>query len=225
MQRDLFIEAVRADDFYTSYEWECLNKHGVTQRYKGCWILCDQGYLPWGAQICAFSSVVSGTAMGAWNSLVGSARKDVECAFGALKKRFRILRLPFLYRPTHKIGTIFRVCAILHNMLLEFDGLADIGQEEWHWISKDNAQTMQEMRVAGMHGPVSEERDYSYLTTAFNPYGRPGTEDEMRHHLLKDALLEHYTYSKSVGQLRWPKTDAQAREEESDLESITRVSV
>ena len=128
VQRDLFIEAVRANDLYTSYEWECLNRHGATQRYKGCWNLCDQGYFPWGALICAFSSVV--TAIGAWNSLVGSARKDVEYAFGALKKRFRILRLPFLYRPTHKIGTIFKVRAILHNMLLEFDGLADIGQEE-----------------------------------------------------------------------------------------------
>ena len=62
-------------------------------------------------------------------------RKDIECVFGILKKRFRILRLPFEISK-EDTGVHFRVCCVLHNMLLQRDGSAEIGEKEEHYIQQ-----------------------------------------------------------------------------------------
>ena len=49
--------------------------------------------------------------------------KDVECTFGIMKGRFRILKLPFQFNDAAKIDAIFKTCCVLHNMLLFHDGL------------------------------------------------------------------------------------------------------
>ena len=206
VERDAFVEAVRGEALYTEHCWECHTETGDARTCKGAWILCDQGYLPWGTLICAFTSAMSGTAMGAWNSLLGSVRKDSECTFGAMKKRFRILRLPFLFRPTHKIGRVFRVCAALHNMLLDHDGMDDIGQEEWHWIERDTTETVTALQQSGHTGAAAQLCDYTYLGVAFSPHGRPTVDDQQRHHALKNVLLQHYVHMKTTKQLRWLKT-------------------
>ncbi|CAN0416889.1 unnamed protein product, partial [Ascophyllum nodosum] len=46
-----------------------------------------------------------------------SVRKDVECFFGILRGRFRILKLPILFRSRERIDNAFFTCCILHNML------------------------------------------------------------------------------------------------------------
>ena len=43
-----------------------------------------------------------------------NVRKDVECAFGILKKRFHMLRLPFLVRDGIDIEKIFKTCMIIY---------------------------------------------------------------------------------------------------------------
>jgi hypothetical protein len=54
-------------------------------------------------------------------------RKDVECAFGLLKKRFNILAIPDQSYSQRILGLIMRVCIILHNMIIddERDGSYD----------------------------------------------------------------------------------------------------
>ncbi|CAH1452579.1 unnamed protein product [Lactuca virosa] len=47
------------------------------------------------------------------------ARKDVERAFGALKKRWYILKYPAPYLEEKKISMVMYTCIILHNMILE----------------------------------------------------------------------------------------------------------
>jgi hypothetical protein len=48
-----------------------------------------------------------------------SARKDVECAFGLLKKRFNILDIPDRSYSQRTLGLIIRACIILHNMIID----------------------------------------------------------------------------------------------------------
>eukprot|EP00965_Chrysotila_dentata_P081125 2677874-Pleurochrysis_carterae.AAC.1 len=72
-----------------------------------------------------------------WSKRLESVRKDVECTFGSLKRRFRMLRLPIEFATAHCLDVMFKMCCMLHNMLLEFDGLADIGQDEADWTSAD----------------------------------------------------------------------------------------
>ena len=54
-------------------------------------------------------------------------RKDVECTFGILKGRWRILKVGVsLYGNKRGLDTVdntWKTCCALHNMLLEEDGL------------------------------------------------------------------------------------------------------
>jgi len=62
-----------------------------------------------------------------------SQRKRIECIFGILKKRSRILRNGLPYESVRVNDNIMRASCILHNMLLECDGLHDIGEYEDDW--------------------------------------------------------------------------------------------
>jgi hypothetical protein len=48
-----------------------------------------------------------------------SVRKDVECAFGLLKKRFHILAIPGRSYSQHILNLIMHACIILHNMIID----------------------------------------------------------------------------------------------------------
>ena len=47
------------------------------------------------------------------------ARKDIERAFGALKKRFKILVNASIFRKVKHMKMVMYTCMILHNMILE----------------------------------------------------------------------------------------------------------
>ena len=61
----------------------------------------------------------------------------VPLHFGILKKRFRILRLPFTYHDADDIDAVFKTCCAFHNMILKYDGRDDIGVEDSDWIRAD----------------------------------------------------------------------------------------
>lgn len=61
-----------------------------------------------------------------------SVLEDVESFFDVLKGRFRILKLPILYRAKEKVDNVFSACCILHNMLHAFDGL-DVLEADVDW--------------------------------------------------------------------------------------------
>jgi hypothetical protein len=54
-------------------------------------------------------------------------RKDVECTFGILKGRWRILKLGEYLESAVGIDCVWFTCCALHNWLLEVDGL----DERW----------------------------------------------------------------------------------------------
>jgi hypothetical protein len=51
-------------------------------------------------------------------------RKDVECTFGILKGRWRILKTGIHVHNTEAIDNIWMTCCALHNHLLDVDGLS-----------------------------------------------------------------------------------------------------
>ena len=55
-----------------------------------------------------------------------SLRKDVECAFGILKGRWRILKYGIRFHSVENCDRTWLTCCALHNMLLETDGLAEV---------------------------------------------------------------------------------------------------
>ena len=61
-----------------------------------------------------------------------SVRKDVECFFGILKGRFRILKLAIPYHKQKDIDNVFFTCCILHNMLHTYDNRGEMEVEpDW----------------------------------------------------------------------------------------------
>jgi hypothetical protein len=62
-----------------------------------------------------------------WSKWIESLRKDVECTFGILKGRWRILKTGVRCHGVEACDKIWMTCCALHNWLLEIDGL----DEQW----------------------------------------------------------------------------------------------
>jgi DDE superfamily endonuclease len=58
-----------------------------------------------------------------WSEWIESRRKDVECVFGSMKKRFRFLKHAIEIHSQHEIDNAFFTCCTLHNIILMYDGL------------------------------------------------------------------------------------------------------
>ena len=71
-----------------------------------------------------------------WSKMMEAVRKDIECLFGRLKKRFEILAKPILLRKKRLIDNVVFLCAALHNMLLEYDGIDVFLNEEENWARR-----------------------------------------------------------------------------------------
>jgi hypothetical protein len=71
--------------------------------------------------------------MGEWrfSKWLESMRKDVECTFGILKVRWRVLKSGIRVHGTDASDKIWKTCCALHNMLLEVDGIAEDYSSDW----------------------------------------------------------------------------------------------
>ena len=93
-------------------------------------MVVDNGYLNWGITIPSMKSTMY-IAETIWFQWVESMRKDVECTFGILKGRFRILKAGIRCHGVKVVDKIWKTCRALHDMLLEVDGISG----EWDGIN------------------------------------------------------------------------------------------
>lgn len=127
----------------------------ITKRYKGPWILVDNGYLKWSTTVPPFKVTVDEKER-RWSHWLESLRKDVECTFGILKGRWRILKTGIRLQGNEVATNIWFTCCALHNWLLEVDGI----DGEW-----DGALGMQDANDVTSHVPFSLQR----LQLGFDP--------------------------------------------------------
>ena len=92
------------------------DEYGRPRKCTGGHILVDGGYLKHACFICP-QNHRSDTSSIYWSELVESVRKDIECVFGILKARFRILRSYLTFKHPSTMEAIFQCCCILHNMM------------------------------------------------------------------------------------------------------------
>ncbi len=94
---------------------------GGTGMEKGAYLICDNGYLRWPQLICPYTAdKPCHTEAGYFLSNIKSMRKDVECTFGIIKKRWQILNNGLNYQDIGNCNKIFVTCCWLHNFLLDF---------------------------------------------------------------------------------------------------------
>ena len=95
------------------------------KKFFGYYLICDGGYLRWPCLVTGINDDTS-HQMRAMNKKLGSVRKDIECTFGGMKKRFKWLKNWNSLVDQADIDNVFTTCCMLHNILLEHNGyLAD----------------------------------------------------------------------------------------------------
>ena len=78
------------DDWYKTMEWEYYDANGNAHTAVGVYLICDGGYLRWPILICPYKGEKNGSQRGYFSTNLESVRKDVECVFGILKKRWKL---------------------------------------------------------------------------------------------------------------------------------------
>ncbi len=99
--------------------WCCL-------RFSGAYSIVDNGYLDWSCTVLPYG-VTNNIDKIHWSKWLKSIRKDVECTFGILKGRWRMLKSGVKIHGVDLVDNIWFTCCALHNWLLDVDGLG----EEW----------------------------------------------------------------------------------------------
>jgi Plant transposon protein len=135
---DIFIKSVRDQKILNDMQFTLFEKNPdntISERkYSGCWIMCDNGYQNWSCLMSPIKNPIQFKEQ-RWSKWLESMRKDVECTFGILKGRFRILKTGIRLHKINSVDQLWRTCCALHNMFLEHDGLSrnweDGVQSDW----------------------------------------------------------------------------------------------
>ena len=86
---DPAIRKIRGDyDLFSDMVWHTVDVDGTRHEHKGAYYVCDGGYHAWKELVAPYKNQYEGSQSSRWSVNMESIRKDVECIFGILKKRF-----------------------------------------------------------------------------------------------------------------------------------------
>ena len=176
------------------------------------YVIADGGYLDWSVIISAFGPSSNPTEY-KFTDWIASVRKDVECFFGILKKRFRFLKCPIGLHSKEDIDNVYWTCCIIHNMILQFDGLDRLWEANVNWGSinpTNNAQNNNEINVGNDYNPIIHNHDTFVPTYVHDLIPESDIHsyesiEKVQHNKLKKMLANHLQIMYREGKLRWPK--------------------
>ena len=143
---DTYVQKLRSG-FYDGFSYNLRDPEGVVTTHNTPYLICDGGYHRWVQLMCPMKTT-SVKMFALFSKLLESVRKDAECTFGVMKKRFKVsglgsrvcvnedvcsyyvpkvfphcqvLKVPLLFREVSFMEDIFITCCVLHNMLLDHD--------------------------------------------------------------------------------------------------------
>jgi hypothetical protein len=149
-----------------------------------------------------------------WSRWVESVRKDVECTFGILKGRFRILKMPVLLQSKDDIDNVFWTCCVLHNIILRSDNRTRLWEEGVDWEGEyghhDIADVGKEFRVHRVVDSqwqrvqirVNRALDLS-IQTSFVAASSEPTEIHDTHIAFRNKLVSHFTKKYRAQEVIW----------------------
>ena len=85
------VDCTRMMPSLSSLNWTQWLGNEVRVRHRDAWVLVDNGYLNWSSTTAPFKKTTS-LKEHWWSEWIESMQKDVECTFGILKGRWRILK-------------------------------------------------------------------------------------------------------------------------------------
>ena len=119
---------------------------------RGAWLLVDNGCLNWSCTVPPMKTTDSMDEL-RFSKWVESLRKDVECTFGTLKARFRVLKVGVRLHGISACDRIWATCCALHDMVLEEDGL-DI-DDEFGTFDPEEISEAVPLALRRLHSPGS----------------------------------------------------------------------
>lgn len=210
---DGFVTEVRYEKLFTDavFKLQVANNKWISE--KGVYLLVDGGYHKWRIMQCPLKHT-SDEDKSRWSEFAESVRKDVECSFGILKKRYQFLKGAITWHRKSDIDNAVFSCVILHNMLHEFDGYDKKWDDE---INNNHFDEEEEIalnrirrRVVRAVENVEDYSDVGYLRINMNNICYANILDDdvaveisTEHELLRNKLIKHLDVQYLNGKLRW----------------------
>jgi hypothetical protein len=118
---------------YSNISYTVMNTRDDTlEELTGVYLIGDGGYLKWRSMQCPVKHT-SYPALCHWSRWLESVRKDIECTFGILKGRFRILKVPCLLKSKEEVDNLFFNCCALHNEIMRDTHLNKLWEARINW--------------------------------------------------------------------------------------------
>ena len=146
-------------------------------------------------------------------------RKDVECTFGILKKRFVILKNPFQGHQLDHMEDVFVTCCMLHNMLLIVDG------GSYNWLrgirvecepnsesepEDDDQAAIKDMAIGDSHLPKNTVLDdmsvNRQILEAYHFQPLPDNGSWYQFNSKVKMMVNHFAHLYNSGMLKWMRT-------------------
>lgn len=177
---DAAIRRIRQDgDILKDSSFTYYKSDGSEGEATGLFYICDGGYNSWIQLVAPFKHEPEGKPPALWSNHIESVRKDIECVFGILKRRFLILKHPVRLQGMDIISDLFVACGVLHNMLIDWDGNDD-------WEERVEFQELEEAE-SDIEDDGEVRRDASLRRgRAANPLERVGLT---RHRLRQQGVV------------------------------------
>ena len=82
-----------------------------------------------------------------WRRRIESVRKDIECFFGRLKQRFKMLRCPTRFSKKKDIDNMMFAIVAIQNMITDYKIAGDemrswTVQLKWQYYCKESIETL-----------------------------------------------------------------------------------
>ena len=124
VKSDEAVEKVRSDELFTEFQYQVYREDGSSYFSKGAYLIVDGGYLKWKCLQCGLKHSSEEDYV-LWRRKMESVRKDIECYFGRLKQRFKVLRIPNLLTDKNQIDNMMFTIVAIQNMLLDYTLVAE----------------------------------------------------------------------------------------------------
>ena len=179
---DGFMRQIREGQFNSTMSFVLSDEHGRDVTLKGAYVIVDNGYLTWSSTVPPLKNSMNRGEI-RFSQWLESLRKDVECTFGILKGRWRVLKTGIRMHNTEVADNIWLTCCALHNMLLDVDGLSKGWKNgvpyQWELDSGDFEESDLPDSIRRLIDPTGVQGVCSYDATSIgcNYQGPPNSND------------------------------------------------
>jgi hypothetical protein len=204
-----------------------------TTTIKGAYVIVDNGYLNWSTTVPPMKDSCNRSEI-RFSQWLESLRKDVECTFGILKGRWRVLKSGIRVHNTEAADNMWLTCCAMHIMLLDVDGLS-VGWQNGvpsHWelqsgqfqeneipdairrlVSPDAIRTYDRSSCGynsagagrSTEAAVSDDGNGHHSTHRIIAEGEAVAVNELPLSLFRAMLVEHFNVLFHEHKIVWPK--------------------